>query len=476
MENPTWLQAARSGRWSISSRLAIGYGTTMLLLLSVFAGISYTYLHTGRHRDFDQHLNHEHRILMPLVAFDETGNPVFEHLEGLRSVAYQTDGVYGTYVRLIDSRGIVRYQSPNFEHHAELALQLPDHPGASQASREWEGEPVRTHYLPLVYQNRLAGWLEVTGYEWSLHQDLYRLRQTFSFAILVSLVLAIGGGYLLARRALAPVSRITSAANEIEASDLSARVPAEFGVKDELSALADTINRLLERLEASFLRERRFSSSAAHELVTPLAVMRGELELAVQVRTPEAMESGISAALEEVDRMKGIVRALGELSKAERLRDLPVSRIDLAQLCRQHVEHFHDRAEVHGVELRLSTEPDVFVMGDAVAFGKVIDNLLDNALKYTPSGNGVGVSVHGSPERATLEVSDSGYGFESDEADRLFDRFFRSDNRLIQHQPGSGIGLSIVQAVVQALGGTVSAASEGPGRGSRFTVNLPRVA
>jgi len=445
------------------------------VLLGTFSVITYINFHLSRHRDFDQHLTHEQRVLMPFIRFNDEG-PVFEQLDELRSVAYRTDGIYGTYVRLITPDGQVRYQSPNFEQHQRLTISLPSQPIEVNISRTWANEPIRTRYLPLNDGNgMLRGWLEVTGFEWSLHQELGRLTRTFALGIAISVLLAIGGGYLLARRALRPVSEITETANRIRATDLSTRLPTDFRVHDELTDLAETINGLLGRLEDSFHRERRFTSNAAHELITPLATMRGEMELVLRTEGDlETCYETLQTALIDVDHMNRIVRALLQLSQAERLRDMPREIVRVDERCAEHVERFRDRAEVRNIKLSLETTPGPTILADPINFGKVIDNLLDNAFKYTPDNGHITLAVGVHEGEVVIEVSDTGFGFSEKVGEHLFDRFFRADTHDVQAQPGSGLGLAIVKTIAEAYDGTISAHSDGQDKGSTFTVRLPR--
>lgn len=463
-------------RQSISTRLTLWYGLTLLILMSLFAIFCYTNFHISLHRDFDRHLTHEQRELMQFVRMGET-QPAFASLDDLRSVAYQTDGIYGTYVRLFSRGGKELYRSPNFQGHRVLPAHLPEEAREQTISRDWEGKPSRTRYTPLARQDgTLTGWLEVTGFEWSLHQELARLGRVLIIGIVLSVLLAIAGGFLLARRALRPVAALTDAANEIKATDLSARLPTQFGVRDELTDLAETFNSMIERLEASFNRERRFSANAAHELLTPLTTMRSSVEVVLRKERDAAKyQKTLGTILVDVDEMSETVRGLLKLSKAERLAELPRKPVDVSRLSRDHTERFQGRATGQGVQLQLCVEPDVLVMGDASHLGEVLDNLIDNALKYTPKGGRITLEVEGDEHEARLRVSDTGVGFSPEQGEQLFDRFYRADTSMVQSQSGSGLGLTVVQTIVHAYGGAISARSEGLHQGSTFEVHFPHV-
>ena len=458
----------------------------------------YTGFHLALHRDFDRHLTHEQRELLPFVTAGPDG-PAFEGLSRLTSVAYQTDGVYGTYVRLLTPEGAVRYRSPNFDSHEALPIRLAGSDEHS-VSRTWDGLPARTRYVPL-HENGplpeggeaagpLVGWLEVTGFEWSRHQELERLARTLALGVLISVCFALVGGWWLARRTLRPVAAMTEAARQMGAAEgagaLAARLPADFGPPDELTELAETFNGLLARLEAAALRERRFTANAAHELLTPLATLQSEAEVALRrEREGPAYRETIRNLLLDAERMTATVQGLLQLARAETIVKREEDRLDLSALVGERAERARKSAEASGVSLEVRAEPGVVVSAEASQLVEVVDNLLSNALKYTPQGGRVEVELRHGPDAgsdagaggaAVLRVSDTGAGFEADEAELLFDRFYRSDRAEVQAEPGSGLGLAIVQAIAEAYGGTVRAESAGPGRGATFEVRLPCLA
>ena len=478
----------------ISVRLALFYGLTLLLLLSGFAVFCYTGFHLALHRDFDRHLTHEQRELLPFVTVSSEG-PSFDGLGGLTSVAYQTGGIYGTYVRLLTPSGEVRYRSPNFEGHVPLPVEL-DGSGRETAehsvSRDWEGLPARTRYVPLyadapggsaVEVGALVGWLEVTGFEWSRHQELDRLGRTLVLGVLVSVLFALIGGWWLARRTLRPVASMTEAARRMGGAEgpgaLAARLPSDFGPPDELTELAETFNGLLGRLEAAALRERRFTANAAHELLTPLATLRSEAEVALRrEREAPAYRETIRNLLLDAERMTATVQGLLQLARAETIVKRAEDRLDLSALVSERTARARSAAQAKNVSLRADVEPGVVVSAEEAPLAEVVDNLVANAVKYTPAGGKVTVALrHGGRSAAgepaaVLRVTDTGAGFEPGDAALLFDRFYRSDAAAVQAEPGSGLGLAIVQAIVEAYGGSVQATSEGPGRGATFEVHL----
>ncbi len=460
-------------RWSISVRLTLWYVVTLVVLLGLFAVFSYVTFHMARHRDFDQHLIHETRQLMPFVR-ERSGVPVFVALDTLRSVAYQTDGIYGTYVRLLRPDGQVIYESPNFARHDPLPVRVQPVQDVQVYSHTWEGKPARTRYTPLFSEDgRLFGWLEVTGFEWSLHRELHHLGLVLGAGIVLSVLLAAAGGYWLARRALQPVALLTATARQMGADNLEARLPVPNGVQDELTELAETFNDLLARLADSLERERRFTDNAAHELLTPLSALRSELEVALRrPRQAAYYREVLEEALRDVERMTETVRGLLHLARLERTDAHERARpIDLVERCQSRLKDWQLRFERAGLRFETVLPESAWVCVVPEYLDEVLDNLLSNACKYTPPGGQVRLEVHRLNGQIRLRVSDSGIGFAPEEAAHLFDRFYRG--RSAEGKPGSGLGLAIVRAIVEACGGSVRAWSPGPGKGSTFEVYWP---
>ena len=299
--------------------------------------------------------------------------------------------------------------------------------------------------------------------------------------VLVCVALALGGGFWLARRALRPVGSLRTAADRMSTTDLSARLPTEFGVRDELTELAETFNGWLARLEASVgrerasvERERRFSADAAHELMSPLAALRNEAEVALRRdRSTDGYRDALTSIVVEAERLTETVQGLLRLARAERLALGAGDQADMVAVVEARV-HAH-RHLADSKEIALTTRmPDKPVWAAAAEgpLAEVVDNLVQNAVKYTPPGGRVDLVVGMEEGAATLVVADTGAGMAPDVVTRAFERFYRSDEPAVQAETGSGLGLAIVRAIVDAYGGSVHAESAGPGTGSRFTVTI----
>jgi heavy metal sensor kinase len=302
---------------------------------------------------------------------------------------------------------------------------------------------------------------------------LHGLLLTFAVGLPLVVAVAIAGGYVLMRRALAPVGAITRAAELITHRSLSERLP-ETSTGDELEALSIALNRMIARIEHSFRHMNRFTADASHELRTPLTVLRGELEtLSRRPDIPGDVRETIESALEETERLARIVEnllAIARLDAGEAL--MTRERVDLADLAANTVDQMRLLAEDKRIALNCIAENSAHVEGDPIRLKQIIVNLVDNAIKYTAEGGNVEISVGSRDGSALVEVADSGIGIPPDALNHVFERFYRVDKARSRQMGGTGLGLSIVKSICQAHGGRITVESS-DGRGSRFTVELP---
>lgn len=287
-------------------------------------------------------------------------------------------------------------------------------------------------------------------------------------------VIAIGGGYVLVKRALAPVDEIAASAERISSHNLSERLPVTR-TGDELERLSVALNHMIERLDGAFQHSRRFVADASHELRTPLTVLKAELEDFVQrPQLSPDWRDRLGSALEEVDRLTNIVEGLFAISRLDAGEAAAEwVRFDLGDLASATAGQMSLLAEDKNIKLTCAGNAGVCVEGDRARLKQVVVNLLDNAIKYTPEGGAIMLSVRAQNGSAILEVADTGIGIPPQALPRIFERFFRVDSARSRQQGGAGLGLSIVKSICVAHHGRVEAAST-PGQGTRFRVELPR--
>jgi len=286
-------------------------------------------------------------------------------------------------------------------------------------------------------------------------------------------LVAVGGGFFLVGRALAPVVQIARSAERITMHNLNERLPLT-NTGDELEQLSLALNRMIARLNDAFEQNRRFLADASHELRTPLAALRGEMESVVeQVLVLPELSDRVGSALEEVDRLAKIVDALFAISRLDAGEaQQEWARFDLAMLGISTAEQMSLLAEDKGISVSCNVQDNVNVTADRARIKQVVVNLLDNAIKYTPPGGSINLNVQASDNQAVIEVADTGIGIPAAALPHIFDRFFRVDEARSRDAGGAGLGLAIVKSICVAHGGQVYVESA-EHQGSRFKVELP---
>jgi heavy metal sensor kinase len=277
----------------------------------------------------------------------------------------------------------------------------------------------------------------------------------------------------LAGRALSPIDAVTRTARKISAEDLSQRLNMRLP-EDEVGRLARTFDEMIARLDEAFKRQRQFTADASHELRTPLTAIKGQTEVALQrEREPEDYQEVLRAVNGQVDRMIRLVASLLTLARAD-AREIPVNRepVDLGTTVKDAVDQIRPAAADKSISVDVHADGGVRVNADQDLMLQLMLNLLDNAVKYTPVGGTIEVSWRGNGDHADLSVSDTGPGIAAEHLPHIFDRFYRADKARSRAGGGAGLGLSICRWIVEAHGGSISAAST-PGQGSTFSVRLP---
>jgi len=306
-----------------------------------------------------------------------------------------------------------------------------------------------------------------------LQQQLREIVVVLVLGLPLIVILAGVGGYVLARRALAPIDHLAAEARRITAERLDQRlsVPNE---KDEIGRLAAVINDTFARLDASFGQLRRFTADASHELRTPLAVIRSIGEMGLRdTRAPAEYKEAIGSMLEEVDRLTRLVDTLLRLSRGDAgtIR-LSLDILDLGDLARDVAASLGILAEELQQQLEVAAEANVRVSADRVVLRDAITNVVHNAITYGPAGSTIAMRVEADDVEAALSVADEGPGIPAEHRERIFDRFYRIDEGRSRASGGAGLGLAIARWAVEANGGRISLASSGTG--SVFRITLPR--
>ncbi len=316
----------------------------------------------------------------------------------------------------------------------------------------------------------------------SLHRQeefLESVVSTFVLVIPLAVLLAGAGGYFLARRSLSPVVTMSSQAGRIGAENLHDRLAVK-NANDELGQLAQSFNELLDRLDQSFERQRRFVADASHELRTPVAILCGEADVTLgqPARTPEEYRESLGILRGEAKRLKHIVEDLFTLARADAgQHPLTLSDFYLDELVGECARNVRTLAAAKKIKLHCDAAKERLIRGDESLLRRMIMNLLDNAIKYTPDCGTVTVHCGESHSQHCVSIQDTGSGIPDELQPRIFERFFRADKARARSQSdggGAGLGLSISQWIAEAHGGRIELTQSDSG-GSTFTVFLPAV-
>lgn len=337
---------------------------------------------------------------------------------------------------------------------------------ASGASEEWlllDSDVVTVNHFSL--QVRVATSCELNN------RILYTMRLVFLLGIPLILSAATIGGRLIAKRSLKPIREIIHSANRISEGDLSARIP-QAPAKDELGELIGTLNGMLQSLETTFIREKRFTSDASHELRTPIAVIRAYTEsLSNSEGITDEQKASLGTMLMECTRVQKIIEQLLTITRGQESRyPLCIEEINLREICICVADTLADRLNARHIDLHIDIPSDLTFHGDQTLLTEMLLNLVENAVKYGTEFGYINIRAKKSANKVHIEVGDNGIGITEDALPHIFERFYRVD--AARDRSGTGLGLSIVDWIVKAHHGVIDVAST-LGQGTVVTISLP---
>lgn len=376
------------------------------------------------------------------------------------------------YVEVTDAAGRVIAWSGNLAGHVLTLPQQTVNDARARSVSFTVANQLRVAVVPLSAKKDL-GYAAVAEPLSVIDEARRRLRRDFFAGVPLILLLASIGGYVLARKSLSPISLMDQQTRRIKADSLSSRLDVK-NKRDELGGLATTINDLLVRLESSFKQQQRFVADASHELRTPLAVLRGETEVALaQSRDIDEYKASLNLIKDEAEHLSRIVEDLFILARQP--FDAPAimrERVSLDKVVGECARAAQVLAARKDLKLTVNANKPLSLIGDDELLQRMILNLLDNAVKYTPAGGEVSLDLAAHNGDARITVRDTGIGIPEKDQPYIFDRFYRVDKARSRTMGGAGLGLSIAHWIAEAHGGTISVESQA-GRGSAFTVELP---
>lgn len=452
-------------RVSIGVQWTLRYTLALLVTVSVFG--FFTYAQIARRTEGDARLVLELRL-----------NEVVVH-----AAAVEQDALIETIERsIVSADPALKLGFALFDEDADLIVargslaRYPTPlPKAVLAGKERSGSDlvdVGEGYSNLVMAVRAPpGFVQGALYMRPFVRNARDVRDIYLYSLPVLLLLTAGLGYALARGSLRPLSEMNATARRISGTNLAERIPTT-GSGDELDELAATLNDMIARIGRSVERTRRFSANAAHELRTPLNALRSRLEVTLErPRDAEEARKALEETAAEVEGLSNVVHAMMRLAQSEAgLSPEQRKPVDVSSLLREVVDFFAPLAEEAEMELATDLGDPVWIPGDAAWLHELFANLLDNAIKYTPAGGRVAVTIERTEDALIVRVRDDGIGVPLEDVSRIFEPFHRVGDRSMA--PGVGLGLPISREIARAHGGELWAESQ-PGEGATFVVRLP---
>jgi heavy metal sensor kinase len=459
---------------SIRFRLTAWYGGLLVVLGLIFGAYCYWRLDHFLSLYLTDLFSHRaERIANTLLA--DVGRNGETYLRREIETRYAPEA-NDRFVRVTDHDGTVIYLSGEPNDQSFHPQEVPGPPktlsGSATRIERAGGNDLLIVTVPFA-TGQQKYLIEVGGSASPIKDVLRRFLVSLFVGLIVVLALAIWGGFLVIKWALAPVKKMMSTAEEITSHHLDKRL-AVVETGDEIASLSKSLNQMISRLDESFQSVNRFTADASHELRTPLTIIRGELETSLLDKSlSKNVRETIYSLIEETENLSKIVQCLLSLSRLDSgSAQMERVRLNLADLVSTTTDQMVPLADEKHVTLTSQAQGRVEIEGDRVRLKQVVVNLLDNAIKYTPEGGTVTVGVNVFDRQAQLEISDTGPGIPASDLPHVFDRFFRADGIRLGTTEGAGLGLSIVQSICSAHGGVVKAENH-PNGGCRFIVQLP---
>lgn len=476
---------------SLRARLTLWYSLVLAVFLLLFSLTSYLLFSRAADRHTDSDLAELANSFLVTLQ-DELKDP--DNPGGLQAAARQTmleHRVRDNLFFIVDAGGKVVASSGDVSSSSGTVESMVARVLASEGFRSFVLSISQSNHSYQTIAGANGGFrayargFNANGSTWSLvilrslhpqRELLEQIRLAFAWLIPLGVLLAGIGGYFVARKSLAPVANMGAQVERISAANLHERLEVR-NATDELGRLARTFNDLLDRLDQSFERQRRFISDASHELRTPISILRGEAEVALSQlsRPPEEYRESLAVLHEEAQRLSNIVEDLFTLTRAD-AGEYRLTRTDfyLDELAADCVRATRALAQAKNITLSVVAAHEMPVRADEDLLRRMILNLLDNAIKYTPEGGNVSVTCGTAPNGYELSVTDSGLGIPVEMQSRIFERFFRVDKARSRtgRDGGAGLGLSIARWIAEAHLGRIELARSNAA-GSTFKVYIP---
>jgi heavy metal sensor kinase len=482
---------------NIRLRLTLWYTAILFIILLIFSVAVYVGLSRSLFSAIDTHLQREAGQVIGGIKFEfqKTGDDGEDHEQdeeyGEEGAQIHLNGVEikaeyipeeGVFWRILDAEARPLIDPGYFDNALFDSTSISTTQAQFDNATLANNIPIRLYSVPFIFEPQGAphgaGIVQVAETYTHIQEVQQQLIFLLGLGIPFTLLAASAGGWFLATNALSPIDRITRAAQQMSANDLHQRLNLKLP-NDEVGRLASTFDKMLARLEDAFERQKRFIADASHEMRTPLTILKGDVEVALnRPRTAESYRHTLEMVNQTTDRLTALVQELFLLARTDNNQyPLTLEDLDLARLLTDEVANLMPHAISKDVALNLDAPDALPLNADSSKLSRVFMNLIDNAIKYSNPGDTVNITANTHNGYACVAIADTGPGISSEHMNHLFDRFYRVDKARSRSTAdtsgsGAGLGLSIVQSLVQLHGGRIEVTSQ-LDQGSTFTVWLP---
>lgn len=450
---------------TLRGRLTLAYAFALIIGLCAYAVGALIFLHHMEQTTLDRQLSTAANAVLAIVE-ERNGKIVLEDADDKQFYAILGLRLNGA---ILDASGATVVS--NVAHIPQALYNTLD--AHSIVTLGTEDDRIRALSIPIAPKSQSIGTVIVWhSIEWFANLEKWVfLASVFTIGIIV--VPAIAAGGLIARRELEPLEYIANVASEIEAHDLAQRLNIRKKLPDELSRLSSTFNRMLDRLQAAFERERRFTADASHELRAPLAVIAAETDLALRrEREPAEYRATLRTIAEVAGELENLIGDLLEAVRVETDAREALDSVAIDDIVTSALERLQRLITDREIEVRHTTDPAALVVADPTATRRALIAILHNALKFTPPRSLIHIDVVRQEHEVLVHIADSGPGFTPTGLAHALERFWRADPARSPGS-GSGLGLAIANTLIQHAGGRIELANDAQSGGGRVTLRLP---
>lgn len=459
---------------SIRFKLAVWYALIFSAVMAAVFVAFYLFTQQSLLSHTDSAIaNHSERIVEIISSEDTLMNESF--VKNSELFAQQFSEMPGMLLIIGDTYGKVAYGSQNLGLNEATVSDLLEKSAniirPTFVNKNVGSTPLRFGVFPVIRDGRLQAIVLMGQPMDVIQKSLNTLAATLIMTYVGLLLFTIGGGFFLARKALNPITQVSKQLKIISAENLKERVPVA-NTGDEIEELSQTFNSLLDRLDEAFVRERQFIGDVAHELKTPVATLRGEIEVALsKPRNNEEYKKSLNETLTDANRLTTTIKNILDLawlgaenaSLGEHQCDLSATLTELKEIAVKLAVKKH-------ISIKGEIQPDISVPGIEDKLSRAVLNIIDNAIKYTPQDKTISISLHKKSHMAVIEIKDTGVGISQKDLAHIFERFYRGAKTA--KTLGSGLGLAIAQGIIKAHQGDIAVTSV-VGKGTDVCITLP---